>query len=108
MGGRKIEFKILRPVNPDGVSFVKYCWGALTAQLGPEYMNKHKKVMSRLIQKLGFKIDELSEGGLIEGDLYFETDENDEPKKMGAYRIVIYKQVKEINQPVEVEWRGYE
>lgn len=102
---RRAEFKILRPVNPDGVSFVKYCWGALVGQLGAEYMNKHKKTMSKLIQKLGFKLDEISEGGLIEGDLYFETDENDNPKKMGAKRIVIYKPVKEINEIVEVEYR---
>ncbi len=102
---RRIEFQILRPVNPDGVSFVKYCWGALAARLGSEYMNKHKRKLSKLIQKLGFKLDEISEGGLIEGDLYFETDENDEPKKMGATKIVIYKPVKEITEKVEVEYR---
>ncbi len=102
---RRVEFQILRPVNPDGVSFVKYCWGALAGQLGSEYMNKHKRKLSRLIQKLGFKLDEHSEGGLIEGDLYLEIDDNNEPVKMGAKRIVVYKPVKEINEVIEVEHR---
>ena len=100
-----MEFRIVRPVNPDGVSFVKYCWGALTGQLGAEYMNKHKREMSRLIQKLGFKLDEFSEGGLITGELYLETDDNDNPRKMGAKKITIFKPVKEINEVIEVEYR---
>ncbi|GEM_PF-1299349 len=98
---KTVKFRILRPVNPDGISFVKYCWGALIGQLGEEYMRKNRREISRLIQKLGFKLDELSEGGVIEGDIGLILEDN-KPARMYAENIKIYTPTKEIKERVEV------
>jgi ubiquinone biosynthesis protein UbiJ len=99
---KQVEIKILRPVNPEGISFVRYVFGAIAAQVGGEFISKHRKTISRMITKLGYRIADKIGGGYILGSLVLEI-ENDSPKKLKTKEIKILKEAGELEEELEVE-----
>lgn len=98
-----IEIEILRPVNPTGVSFMRYIYGAVAAR-ERDIITTHKKKFVKLMQKLGFLIeDKVGSGKLITGKIIIEVDENKEPIKAIAENIKVWNVVKEIKERIEAE-----
>jgi hypothetical protein len=79
----EISIELLRPVNPTGRSFITNVYGAIAAN-NREIIDKYKKDITKLIQRLGFKIEEsIGTGKLITGTIIIVLDDNTkEPKKM--------------------------
>ena len=101
MGAKEIEIRVVRPVNPDGVSFVKYLFGAIIGQLGSDFVNENRKTISRMITRLGYKIDEKVQGGFITGEFSLVVEDG-KPVKIVAKRLEVYKKTEEINEEIAV------
>ncbi|AAR38881.1 NEQ026 [Nanoarchaeum equitans Kin4-M] len=100
---KTIEIEIVRPVNPVGISFVRYLWGAMAAR-DREVLERHRKEFSKLVQRLGYTIEEkIGTGKLITGKVVIELDEDDKPLKARVEELKIWEPVKEINEKIEVE-----
>jgi len=99
----EISIELLRPVNPTGRSFITNVYGAIAAN-NREIIDKYKKDITKLIQRLGFKIEEsIGTGKLITGTIVIVLDDNTkEPKKMYTRDIKIWNIEKEYNEIVEV------
>jgi len=99
----EISIELLRPVNPTGRSFITNVYGAIAAN-NREIIDKYKKDITKLIQRLGFKIEEsIGTGKLITGTIVIVLDDNTkEPKKMYTKDIKIWNIEKEYNERIEV------
>ncbi|MFP3256624.1 MAG: hypothetical protein RXO36_02310 [Candidatus Nanopusillus acidilobi] len=99
----EISIELLRPVNPTGRSFITNVYGAIAAN-NREIIDKYKKDVTKLIQRLGFKIEEsIGTGKLITGTIVIVLDDNTkEPKKMYTKDIKIWNVEREYNEIVEV------
>ncbi|MFP3289926.1 MAG: hypothetical protein RXN31_01785 [Candidatus Nanopusillus acidilobi] len=99
----EISIELLRPVNPTGRSFITNVYGAIAAN-NREIIDKYKKDVTKLIQRLGFKIEEsIGTGKLITGTIVIVLDDNTkEPKKMYTKDIKIWNVEREYNETVEV------
>jgi len=99
----EISIELLRPVNPTGRSFITNVYGAIAAN-NREIIDKYKKDITKLIQRLGFKIEEsIGTGKLITGTIIIVLDDNTkEPKKMYTKDIKIWNIEKEYNERIEV------
>jgi len=99
----EISISLLRPVNPTGRSFITSVYGAIAAN-NKEIIDKYKKEITKLIQKLGFKIEELfGNGKLIMGTIVIVLDDNTgELKKMYIKDIKVWSIEKEYNGKIEV------
>ena len=99
----EISIELLRPVNPTGRSFITNVYGAIAAN-NREIIDKYKKDITKLIQRLGFKIEEsIGTGKLITGTIVIVLDDNTkEPKKMYTKDIKIWNVEKEYNEGIEV------
>ena len=99
----EISIELLRPVNPTGRSFITNVYGAIAAN-NREIIDKYKKDVTKLIQRLGFKIEEsIGTGKLITGTIIIVLDDNTkEPKKMYTKDIKIWNVEKEYNERIEV------
>ena len=99
----EISIELLRPVNPTGRSFITNVYGAIAAN-NREIIDKYKKDVTKLIQRLGFKIEEsIGTGKLITGTIVIVLDDNTkEPKKMYTKDIKIWNVEKEYNEIIEV------
>ncbi len=98
----QIEVEIVRPVNPAGVSFVKYLWGAVGAR-NRAVLQNYRREFSRLIQKLGFMIDEkIGAGKMITGKIIVELD-GDRPVRARAVDLKIWDVVGESKEEIVVE-----
>jgi hypothetical protein len=99
----EISIELLRPVNPTGRSFITNVYGAIAAN-NREIIDKYKKDVTKLIQRLGFKIEEsIGTGKLITGTIVIVLDDNTkEPKKMYTKDIKIWNIEKEYNERIEV------
>ncbi|AMD29753.1 hypothetical protein Nps_01465 [Candidatus Nanopusillus acidilobi] len=99
----EISIELLRPVNPTGRSFITNVYGAIAAN-NREIIDKYKKDVTKLIQRLGFKIEEsIGTGKLITGTIVIVLDDNTkEPKKMYTKDIKIWNIEREYNETVEV------
>ena len=99
----EISIELLRPVNPTGRSFITNVYGAIAAN-NREIIDKYKKDITKLIQRLGFKIEEsIGTGKLITGTIVIVLDDNTkEPKKMYTKDIKIWNVEKEYNERIEV------
>jgi len=99
----EISIELLRPVNPTGRSFITNVYGAIAAN-NREIIDKYKKDITKLIQRLGFKIEEsIGTGKLITGTIVIVLDDNTkEPKKMYTKDIKIWNVEREYNEIVEV------
>ena len=78
----EISIELLRPVNPTGRSFITNVYGAIAAN-NREIIDKYKKDITKLIQRLGFKIEEsIGTGKLMTGTIVIVLDDNTkEPRK---------------------------
>jgi len=94
---------LLRPVNPTGRSFITNVYGAIAAN-NREIIDKYKKDITKLIQRLGFKIEEsIGTGKLITGTIIIVLDDSTkEPKKMYTKDIKIWNIEREYNEKIEV------
>ncbi len=54
----EIYIELLRPVNPTGRSFITNVYGAIAAK-DKELTEKYKKEVTKLILKLGYKIEDV-------------------------------------------------
>jgi hypothetical protein len=99
----EISIELLRPVNPTGRSFITNVYGAIAAN-NREIIDKYKKDVTKLIQRLGFKIEEsIGTGKLITGTIVIVLDDNTkEPKKMYTKDIKIWNIEREYNERIEV------
>jgi len=99
----EISIELLRPVNPTGRSFITNVYGAIAAN-NREIIDKYKKDVTKLIQRLGFKIEEsIGTGKLITGTIVIVLDDNTkEPKKMYTKDIKIWNIEREYNETIEV------
>jgi len=99
----EISIELLRPVNPTGRSFITNVYGAIAAN-NREIIDKYKKEITKLTQRLGFKIEEsIGTGKLITGTIVIVLDDNTkEPKKMYTKDIKIWNVEKEYNERIEV------
>ncbi|MFZ8800821.1 MAG: hypothetical protein ACO2ON_01405 [Candidatus Nanopusillus sp.] len=99
----EISIELLRPVNPTGRSFITNVYGAIAAN-NREIIDKYKKDITKLIQRLGFKIEEsIGTGKLITGTIIIVLDDSTkEPKKMYTKDIKIWNIEREYNEKIEV------
>ncbi|MDT7891048.1 MAG: hypothetical protein RQ869_03235 [Candidatus Nanopusillus sp.] len=99
----EISIELLRPVNPTGRSFITNVYGAIAAN-NREIIDKYKKDITKLIQRLGFKIEEsIGTGKLITGTIVIVLDDSTkEPKKMYTKDIKIWNIEREYNEKIEV------
>jgi hypothetical protein len=99
----EIEVELLRPVNPTGRSFITYVYGAVAAK-EREVIEKYKKEFTRLMQRLGFKIEEtIGTNKLITGTIVLVVDDNTkEPKSTYTKEIKVWNIEKEYNEKIEV------
>ncbi len=98
----QIEVEILRPVNPAGVSFVKYLWGAVGSR-NRAVLQNYRREFSRLVQRLGFKIEEkIGTGKMITGRIIVEL-EGDRPVRARAVELKIWDVVGESKEEIVVK-----
>jgi len=100
----EIEINILRPVNPTGKSFITNVYGAIITK-DKELIDKYKSEISRNVQKLGYKIEEIiGNGKLISGTFVILIDDDTKkPKKIYVKNIKVWSVEKEINNSVGVD-----
>ncbi len=99
----EIEIEIVRPVNPTGRSFMTYTYGAVVGQ-DKEVIEKYKREFTRLMQKLGFKIEEvIGAGKLITGKIIVVVDDKTkEPKKAYVKEMEVWSIEQELKSKIEV------
>jgi hypothetical protein len=99
----EIEINIVRPVNPTGRSFMTYVYGAVAGQ-DREIIDKYKREFTRLVQRLGFKIEEeIGTGKLITGVVAIVVDDKTkEPKKAYVKEMEVWSIEKELKSRIEV------
>ncbi len=97
-----IEIEVVRPVNPAGVSFIKYLWGAIGAR-NRTVLQEYKRELTRLIQRLGFALEEkIGSNKLITGKIVLELN-NGKPVKMSAKDLRIWQEAGAFPEIVTVE-----
>ena len=97
----EIEIEILRPVNPAGISFIRYIYGAVAAR-DRKIIENYKKGFTKLITRFGYKIEEVvGSGKMITGKIVLETEEDGKPIKMYSKEIEIWEPVKKVNEKIE-------
>lgn len=100
----EIEIDIIRPVNPTGRSFITNIYGAVAGK-DREIIDKYKKDFTRLVQRIGFKLEEvIGTNKLITGKFVLEVDNNKKPVRIYTKEIQVWNIEKEIkDQPIEVK-----
>jgi hypothetical protein len=100
----EIYIELLRPLNPTGRSFITNVYGAIAAK-DKELIEKYKKEITKLIQRLGFKIEEvIGNGKMVSGVLALLIDDKTkEPKKLYTISLKIWNVEKELAEKVSVE-----
>jgi len=98
----EIEVELIRPVNPAGRSFITYVYGAVAAR-DREIIDKYKRDFTKLIQRLGFKLEEtVGTGKLITGKIVLVVDENKKPVKVYTTEVNVWNIEKTVKEKVEV------
>jgi hypothetical protein len=100
----EIYIELLRPVNPTGRSFITNVYGAITAK-DRELTEKYKKEIAKLIQRMGYKIEEvIGNGKMVSGVLALLVDDNTkEPKKLYTINLKVWNIEKELAEKISVE-----
>ena len=97
-----IKIDILRPVNPSGLSFIRYCWGAMGAR-DQRVITTYKKEYSKLLRELGGKITEkVGEDKLITGVIEVELSDDSEPISAKVTSLEIWERKGKIEEVIEV------
>ncbi|RDD52513.1 hypothetical protein BA065_01375 [Nanoarchaeota archaeon NZ13-N] len=98
----EIEVEIIRPVNPAGRSFITNVYGAVAAR-DREIIDKYKREFTKIVQRLGFKIEEtIGTGKLITGKIVLVVDENKKPLKAYSLEISVWNIEKTLKEKIEV------
>jgi len=98
----EIEVRIVRPVNPAGVSFIKYVYGAVAAQ-NRKVIDNYKREFTRLVQRLGYKIEEVvGSGKMITGTIVIEVEDDGKPVRAYTKELSVWEAVKTITERIEV------
>ena len=98
----EIEVEIVRPVNPAGVSFIKYLYGAVAAR-DRKVIENYKRDFTKLITRLGYKIEEtVGTGKMITGSVVLEVEEDGRPIKVYAKDLKVWDIIKEVSEKIEV------
>lgn len=99
----EIDIDIVRPVNPTGKSFMTYVYGAVAGQ-DREVLDNHKSEFTRLMQRLGFKIEEtIGAGKLITGKITLVVDDKTkEPKRAYVKELEVWNIEQELKSKIEV------
>ena len=100
----EIYIELLRPVNPTGRSFITNVYGAIAAK-DRELTEKYKKEIAKLIQRMGYKIEEvIGNGKMVSGVLALLVDDNTkEPKKLYTINLKVWNIEKELAEKISVE-----
>ena len=106
---KTVEIEIVRPVNPVGISFIRYLWGAMAAR-DRAVLEQWRKEFGKLVQKLGFAIIDYveqkygikSEKVFVTGKVVIELDENDKPIKAWTEELKVWEATKEVKDKIEV------
>lgn len=93
-----MEFEILRPVRPTGISFVRYVLGHLRRNV--EGFEKYVKEWRKLVTKLGYKIEDKVGNKWITCIIEYEHEEG-RPVRLTAKEITVYEG-KRVEGSVEV------
>ncbi len=98
----EIEIQIFRPVNPTGKSFMTYVYGAVMGQ-AREVIENHKVEFTRLMQRLGFKIEEeIGIGKLITGTIVLVIDDTTkEPKSAYTKDLEVWKVEQNVKKRIQ-------
>ena len=96
---------MLRPVNPTGRSFITNVYGAIAAK-DKELTEKYKKEVTKLILKLGYKIEDvIGNRKMVSGVLALLVDDKTkEPKKLYTINLKVWNVEKELAEKVSVEF----
>lgn len=98
----EIEIELIRPVNPAGRSFITNVYGAVAAK-NREVIDNYKKEFTKLIQRLGFKIEEtIGTGKLITGKIVISLDNNNKPIKAYTVELSVWNIEKTSKEKIEV------
>lgn len=98
----EIEIELVRPVNPAGRSFITYIYGAVAAR-NREVIDKYKKDFTKLIQRLGFKIEEtIGTGKLVTGKIVLVLDNENKPIKAYTIELGVWNIEKVSKEKIEV------
>ncbi|MFZ8801266.1 MAG: hypothetical protein ACO2ON_03795 [Candidatus Nanopusillus sp.] len=100
----EVYVELLRPVNPTGRGFVTGLYAAIAAK-DKELIDRYKKEISRNINRLGYKIEEVvGRGKLVSGTIVILVDDKTkEPKKIYVKNLKVWDVVKEVNENIGVE-----
>ncbi|PLJ77885.1 hypothetical protein [Infirmifilum sp. SLHALR2] len=97
-----IEIEVIRPVNPAGVSFIKYLWGAIGAR-NRTVLQEYRRELTKLIQRLGFTLEEkIGSNKLITGTVVLELN-NGKPVKITAKDLRIWQETGSFPEAITVE-----
>lgn len=97
-----IEVELVRPVNPAGVSFIRYLWGAIGAR-NRQVLQEYRKELSRLVQRLGFALEEkLGSNKLVTGKVILELRDG-KPYRLAAKDLRVWQEVGSVEGEISVE-----
>lgn len=97
-----IEVEIVRPVNPAGISFVKYLWGAVGSR-NRAVLENYRREFSRLVQRLGYRIeDKIGSGKMITGKIIVELEDS-KPVRAKALELKVWDVVNEVSEEIVAE-----
>ncbi|HIP89981.1 MAG TPA: hypothetical protein EYH22_00280 [Candidatus Nanopusillus sp.] len=98
----EIKIEILRPVNPAGISFIRYVYGAVAAR-NRKIIENYKREFTKLTTRFGYRIEEvIGSGKMITGKIVLETEEDGKPIKIYSKEIEIWEPIKKVNEKIEV------
>ena len=99
----EIKIEIVRPVNPTGVSFIKYVYGAVAGR-NRKVIDSYKKEFTKLVTKLGYKIEEaIGSGKMITGVVVLEIDDSARPIRMYTGSLKVWEPIRDVNEVIEVK-----
>jgi len=98
---KTIRVDIVRPVNPLGLSFVKYCWGVIGSR-DQRAITLHRSPLASLLRKVGETIVErVGEGKFITSSIEFEFEDS-KPIRARILKIEIWTKTEELEEEIEV------
>ena len=99
----EIEIEILRPVNPTGVSFIKYVYGAVASK-NRKVIDSYKREFTRLVTRFGYAVEEaVGSDKMITGTVVLELDENSKPIRIYSKSLKIWEPTKEVKEKIEAK-----
>ena len=99
---KTIKIDVVRPVNPTGLSFIRYCWGAMGAR-DQKVITEYKREFAKLLRILGAEIAKrVGEGVLVTGSLEFELSDESKPLAARALSLDVWEKKSTVEEVIEV------